>query len=481
MVKHSLRLSAFALLGGILLFLNVSRITHASPNLVADYRFNNTNTSSVGSPPALVDIGTNSFAADTVDATSCNVLTFPSGNGLTLATNGVIASDSYSIVMLVRLDTVSSFRKLVDFTNGTSDDGLYDYSGELDLYPGNVGSNAVFQAGTYSQVVLTRDGTSDQVTGYVDGVQQIQFTDSSNYAVVDASNTMRFVIDDESTKSEESGGAIARLRLYDGVLSSGEVASLDRTHPDCGGPSVITLQNTNSALNYNGWEGVLDGGASGGSYRQSKTAGGDMTAKIKGTSIQYFYYAGPNMGKVDVYIDSVKVKSLCEHSAAPAYMSKTFKNLANTKHTFELRVLNKSCGGSTDKFVSVDKLVAGANTQEDTNLKWNWNGWAGKTNATANGGNYHSSKTAGAFAKLTFHGTSISVLTLKGPSFGKLDVLIDSSPIETLDLSNGSVVAFARSYNSLADADHTIELRRNASSGTKAVVVDGLRGPVTLP
>ncbi len=481
MVKYALRASVFILLFAALVLVNTHETIHAAANLVADYRFNGSRSSSVGSPPALVDIGTNSFASETVDAATCNVLTFASGNGLSLATNGVISSDTYSLVLLFRFETTSGFRKIADFKNGTVDAGLYNLSNNLRFYPVIGGSGGAIQDNTYVQVVLTRNGTTKQTTGYVNGTQEFQFDDTNDYGVIDAANTLRFLLDDEQTTSEESAGAVARIRLYDDVLSAGEVAALDRTHGDCGGTSIITVQNTDTAIEYYGWQGIADGGASGGSYRQGKTTNGKATLKFNGTSAKYFYRAAPNMGKVDVYLDKVKVKSLCQYAATPTNKSKAFKNLANSKHTLEIRVLNETCNGSSDSYGSVDKVMVGATTVEDSSMKWNWNGWKGKDAAAANGGNYHFSKTPGAFAKLTFTGTSIEVLTLKGPTFGWMDVVIDGNTIESLNLLNGTVVAFSKNYSGLADAEHTIELRRNASSGSNSIVVDGLRGPISLP
>ncbi len=477
MFKHHLRASAIIFIFAALSFFMARGTIYATGNLVADYRFDNTRSSAVGSAPDLVDLGpgTNSFALETVDGKTCNVLMFPLGNGLSLATNGVISSDNYSLVMLFRFEQTSGYRKIADFKNGTVDYGLYNLSGTLRFYTDATGTNSPITDNTYVQVVLARDGSTDQVTGYVNGTQEFQFTDTNDRAVIDASNTLRFLLDDEQTTSEEAAGAVARIRLYDAALTPSEVAALDQTHGECD-----TIQNTDFGVEYYGWEGVADGGASGGTFRQSKLANGKARIKFSGTSIRYFYRAGPTFGKVDVYLDNVKVKSLCQYAAAPTNRSKNFKNLANAKHTLEIRVLNQTCGGS-DSYGSVDKVKAGATTVEDSALKWNWNGWTGKSSATANGGNYHSSKTPAAFAKLIFNGTSVEVLTLKGPTFGDMDVVIDGSTIETLDLANGTVIAFSKTYDGLADTEHVIELRRNPSSGKAPIVVDGFRVPLSPP
>ena len=120
--------------------------------LKADYQFNYSRASSVGGAPALTDIGlgTNIFADESVDGTTRPVLTFPQNNGLQLSpTTNTISSGSYSIVMLFRFNDVSSYKRILDFKNGTSDRGLYNYSGKLHFYSSATGNTTAITAGTY--------------------------------------------------------------------------------------------------------------------------------------------------------------------------------------------------------------------------------------------------------------------------------------------------------------------------------------------
>ena len=103
------------------------------------------------------------------------MLAFSQNNGLSLSsTTGVVPNDTYTIVMLFSLEQTSGFRRILDFKNGTSDNGLYAQNGYLYFYPTASASSVSISANTYVQVVITRD-TSGTVTGYVDGVQQFQF------------------------------------------------------------------------------------------------------------------------------------------------------------------------------------------------------------------------------------------------------------------------------------------------------------------
>jgi len=230
----------------------------ATPNLVADYQFQTTHSSGVGTAPDLVDIGsgTNTFATDTVDGNPTTVLTFPADNGLSLSpTTGLITDNSYSVVVLFKFATVTGFRRILDFKDGTSDDGLYQSAGNLDFFPSASAADGAITAGSYVQVVLTDD--SGTVTGYVNGNQEFQFTDSTDLATIDSNNVLRFFQDNTSggVTTEDSAGAVARIRLYDGALSTTDVAALDReadTSPHCtmgaGLPRKPPKPNMNTGL-----------------------------------------------------------------------------------------------------------------------------------------------------------------------------------------------------------------------------------------
>lgn len=196
----------------------------------ADYQFQNNRDSSVGSPPDLVDLGTNSFTSATVDSTTRTVLAFSQNDGVALdSTTGVVANDAYSIVMLLSIDQTSGYRRLLDVRNATGDDGLYVNDGKLRFYPAAIGSNVSVSASTYVQVVVTRD-MSGTVTGYVDGVQQFQFTDTYSIALISGANKLRFFKDD-SNSNEASAGTVSRIRIYNGPLTATQVAALDRLPP----------------------------------------------------------------------------------------------------------------------------------------------------------------------------------------------------------------------------------------------------------
>jgi Concanavalin A-like lectin/glucanases superfamily len=232
----------------------------AAATLAADYQVQNTYASSVGTIGPLAVVGesydvsfTNNVDVDgntqTVLTTEINGEGTPDvGGGVQAQTAGFIASDNYSIVLLADFSLQPDLlaTKVFDFQNLSSDDGLYinDATGLL-YFNGVTGATGGTPAvsGTYTQIVLTRDSATGEVSVYQDGSPAFAFDDSSDEAVLadsvsPSSNAYLTVFKDDGTGvgssllDETTVGDIARLRLYDGVLTPDQVAALDTVVPE---------------------------------------------------------------------------------------------------------------------------------------------------------------------------------------------------------------------------------------------------------
>ncbi|HTG46874.1 MAG TPA: hypothetical protein VK646_04390 [Actinomycetota bacterium] len=210
-----------------------------SADLIADYRFQDSLRSSVGDAPTLVQAGgTGGFTSEVVGGERRTVLRFDGGAGLSISpVPRALRRGPYTIELLFRLEQVGGFRKLVDFDGGTRDAGLYDLDGCLNLFPKVTGRPAGMRQDFYAHVVLTRD-RNGAVVGYLDGIRRFAFEDRNGLALVHG-NVLRLFMDDLRTRREYSGGAVARVRLFDRALAADEVtalacASLGET--TCGAP-----------------------------------------------------------------------------------------------------------------------------------------------------------------------------------------------------------------------------------------------------
>jgi Concanavalin A-like lectin/glucanases superfamily len=211
------------------------------PGPTADYLFQSSLESSLGTAPDLLEVegGSSVFTAD--GKTGVTVLRFAGGRGLALApTTQVIPSSEYTIELLFRLDLLTGYRKIIDFKDGTADDGLY-MLGCLTFYPKEQQAFTAIGTDSYVQVVLTRDST-DQVVGYVNGVRQFAFADRDGLAAVNGKKTLRFFVDDLTTTGEHSSGTVSQIRLFDGALTANEVAALACTEIAIADPAFPCLE-----------------------------------------------------------------------------------------------------------------------------------------------------------------------------------------------------------------------------------------------
>jgi len=210
----------------------------AQATLVADYQFNETLASSIEGAPSLSALGKwNPFITETVDGQSITVFNFGAagdpGTGLQLSTAGLIPTDDYSVVVLFNFDLVAGWRKILDSNNRLTEAGLYDLDSKL-VYFGKKDTivettEPVIGADQWVQVVFTRDATTNEVVVYVDGVEKIRSVDEEGSNKLVPNDVLHIFRDDHTTETEDyhenSGGAVARLRLYDGALTAAEVAA----------------------------------------------------------------------------------------------------------------------------------------------------------------------------------------------------------------------------------------------------------------
>jgi hypothetical protein len=148
-----------------------------------------------------------------------------------------VSSDNYSIEMCLKVgdgqdNRFEGWRKIIDFKDFDSNNGLY--------VSGNVGrtdqlefANLGFFGPTkitneeFFHVVLTRDGTSDNVAVYLDGIKEFDFNDNSGRAVFnEPGNVMQFIQGDNA--GEQPDGTVDYIKIYEGALSAGEVESLNQ-------------------------------------------------------------------------------------------------------------------------------------------------------------------------------------------------------------------------------------------------------------
>lgn len=184
----------------------------ASATLIHNYEFTNGLTDSVAGGVDLLP----SYTAGGSGSVAGGLYSFSAGGGLLLSSQ--LPGNVYTIELRVALAETSGYRKLISFENITSDLGLYNLNGSLNLF--NVAASttpADFSPDTFVDVRLSRDGAG-VVTGYINGVQSLTYNDTS--ALFTAASALYFLRDDLAQNAEHSAGQLDYLRIYDTAAPS---------------------------------------------------------------------------------------------------------------------------------------------------------------------------------------------------------------------------------------------------------------------
>jgi hypothetical protein len=129
--------------------------------------------------------------------------------------------------MVFKLDNVNGlasngFAKLIDTKNLTQDNAWYSHFGHLYFYPLQRGPDTSFTNGMYADLLVTRDGTTNQVRGFVNGVPEVNVTDSGGIGVFSGPNNIITFFEDDfacCSRNEASPGTVQLIQIFDGPVT----------------------------------------------------------------------------------------------------------------------------------------------------------------------------------------------------------------------------------------------------------------------
>jgi OOP family OmpA-OmpF porin len=133
-------------------------------------------------------------------------------------TNGFL-NKNFTIELYFKMDTLGSWKRVIDFKNRKSDYGCYIYDGKLNFYDFAVGEKVPIRPGQYIHYVISRDVETKQIKMYINGLEKIEFTDPGKEAQLDMDQVLNFFQDDLVANHEASSGSVALIRLYDRVMT----------------------------------------------------------------------------------------------------------------------------------------------------------------------------------------------------------------------------------------------------------------------
>jgi C1A family cysteine protease len=195
-----------------------------------------------------------------------------------------------------------------------------------------------------------------------------------------------------------------------------------------------TVDENDVRVGYNGWRGVSDPLANGGTYRVSNVTGDSITFKFTGTSVKWISRKGPNQGKASVMIDGANKGTIDLYNAiALPNTQLTFNGLASRAHTIVVKVLGTQNASATDHNVVVDGFVVGSTTTQENASTVQYDTWASALSKNASKGSFRYSSTKGATVSFTFTGTGITWNMETCPGCGQAEIFIDGADIGKVD------------------------------------------------
>lgn len=181
------------------------------------------------------DFVNGAYVTESISTSACasspsvRAWSFPVSGGLRHANSApTVITGSYSISMLLRYDPMDSgYARLIDFSDSTSDNGIYKLNDGVSFYP--VGT---FAAGSFVQgqdvfVTITREASTQLVSLFINGAAAGTYTDSGGlYAP--AATVMYFLMDNTTGSAaihETDPGVIAYLQIRDTPMTAEEVVA----------------------------------------------------------------------------------------------------------------------------------------------------------------------------------------------------------------------------------------------------------------
>ena len=152
--------------------------------------------------------------------------------------------DDYTITIIFSMNPKKrGFNRIIDFSNGKLDDGIYDNDGELTFYQTQGITTPLLPKAnsTYTQLTITRKGSTNEVQVYVNGTYINSFIDSDLKYKFPDNRQINFIKDDTN---EQSITNVAYLGVHNRIQTAAEIsATFDKTLEKYSNNSYYFIKN----------------------------------------------------------------------------------------------------------------------------------------------------------------------------------------------------------------------------------------------
>jgi len=197
-------------------------IAATAQNKTYRFHFNNRLSENVYQGAALAPVCQGTYTFETVAGVYKRVYNFDKGCGLVFsdsATN-LLSSGSYTIELYFRLDTITGYKKLVDFDSLGADAGFYNQNGKLVMYNKLTNTDSTIGAGKFEYAAITRDGSTKDMYIYHNNKVIGMLNDNTDQYIYGAEKLLVFFRDDNGTGGEQSSGSVAMIHISNFVMDS---------------------------------------------------------------------------------------------------------------------------------------------------------------------------------------------------------------------------------------------------------------------
>ncbi|MBE0417803.1 MAG: C40 family peptidase [Coriobacteriia bacterium] len=259
---------------------------------------------------------------------------------------------------------------------------------------------------------------------------------------------------------------------------------------------LTRVEEDHVTLTYGGaWTSGTSAAASAGAYRYSYSAGATLTMYFKGTSVALIGPVGPTYGRIEIWLDGVKVATVSQYAAAYQHQQVVWSvaGLANADHTLVIRVTGtKEAASSGTIFVfdafDIDGTVASkpswlpdgrASHEEADSRTFREGRWTAVRTSAASGGSLLYTGTVGSTFTIHFSGSRVAWIGPRFTNYGWAAVYLDG--IYQTTVSQYGASARHRqviwSAEGLSNGNHTLMIKvlgkKDAASRGTVIAVDG--------